>query len=75
MARADCLADLAKEKNGILRLDAAAEALRLPPPQVEPLLSSLVDGTRIKLDVEDDGVLVYKFVDWMKPEKQLPPKS
>ena len=73
--RLRALADLAKEKNGILRLDAAAEALRLPPPQVEPLLSSLVDGTRIKLDVEDDGVLVYKFVDWMKPDKQLPPKS
>jgi len=71
--RLRALADLAKEKNGVLRLDAAAEALRLPPPQVEPLLSSLVDGTRIKLDVEDDGVLVYKFVDWMKPEKQLPP--
>jgi hypothetical protein len=72
IARLRALADLAKEHNGVLRLDAAAEALRLPPPQVEPMLSSLVDGSRIKLDVEDDGVLVYRFADWIPPEKQLP---
>jgi hypothetical protein len=75
ITRMRALADLAKKNDGVLRLDVAAEALRLPPPQVEPLLSALVDGTRIKLDVEDDGTLVYKFADWMKPERQLPPKS
>jgi hypothetical protein len=75
VTRLRALADLARAHDGVLRLDAAAEALRLPPPQVEPLLSSLVDGTRIKLDVEDDGTLVYRFADWMKPDKQLPPKA
>jgi len=75
ITRLRALADLAKEKQGVLRLDAAAEALRLPPPQVEPMLSSLVDGSRIKLDVEEDGMLVYKFADWMPADKQLPPKS
>ena len=70
--RLRALADLAKEHQGVLRLDAAAEALKLPPPQVEPMLSSLVDGSRIKLDVEEDGVLVYRFADWIPPEKQLP---
>jgi len=72
IARLRALADLAQEHHGVLRLDAAAEALKLPPPQVEPMLSSLVDGTRIKLDVDDDGVLVYRFADWIPPEKQLP---
>jgi hypothetical protein len=75
ITRLRALADLARANDGVLRLDAAAEALRLPPPQVEPLLSSLVDGTRIKLDVDDEGVLVYKFADWMKPDQQLPPKQ
>jgi hypothetical protein len=70
------LADLARKHKGELRLDAAAEALRLPPPQVEPLLSSLVDGARVKLDVEEDGSLVYRFVDWMpEPSRQLPGKT
>jgi hypothetical protein len=70
--RLRALADLAKKNDGVLRLDAAAEALKLPPPQVEPLLSSLVDEKTIKLEVAEDGVLVYKFVDWLKPDKQLP---
>lgn len=74
VTRLRALADLAREHQGVLRLDQAAEALRLPPPQVEPLLSSLVDGQRVKLDVEDDGVLVYRFLDWMPPDRQLPDK-
>ncbi|MBN1770453.1 MAG: hypothetical protein JXB32_04260 [Deltaproteobacteria bacterium] len=74
VTRLRALADLAREHQGVLRLDRAAEVLCLPPPQVEPLLSSLVDGDRVKLDVEDDGVLVYRFRDWMPPERQLPGK-
>ena len=73
VTRLRALADLAREHKGVLRLDAAAQVLQLPPPQVEPLLSSLVDGDRVKLDVEEDGVLVYRFRDWMPPERQLPP--
>jgi hypothetical protein len=72
VTRLRALADLAREHQGVLRLDEAAAALQLPPPQVEPLLSSLVDGTRVKLDVNDDGMLVYSFADWIPAAKQLP---
>lgn len=74
VTRLRALADLARAHEGVLRLDEAARVLQLPPPQVEPLLSSLVDGDRVKLDVEDDGALVYRFRDWMPPERQLPGK-
>jgi DNA-binding IscR family transcriptional regulator len=74
VTRLRALADLARTHEGVLRLDEAARVLQLPPPQVEPLLSSLVDGDRVKLDVEDDGALVYRFRDWMPPERQLPGK-
>lgn len=71
-ARIRAVMDLARDHQGVLRLDKAAEVLRLPPAQVEPLLSSLVDHQRVKLDIEEDGVLVYRFLDWMPPDRQLP---
>jgi hypothetical protein len=71
VTRLRALADLAKKNEGVLRLEDAATALRLPPGQVEPILSSLVDGTNIKLEVADDGGLVYQFADWMPKKGRL----
>lgn len=63
--RMRALADLVREHAGVLSLDEAAAGLGLPPAQVEPLLSPLVDGTNVKLEVSDEGHLIYQFVRWV----------
>jgi hypothetical protein len=72
MTRLRALADLAKRHHGVLTLDQAAKALRLPASKVEPLLTAVVDHDRIEMDVDGDGTLTYRFLDWMPP-KELPP--
>ncbi|MDI7268649.1 MAG: hypothetical protein QME96_11710, partial [Myxococcota bacterium] len=61
--RLRAVADLARTHDGVLRLDDAAAALRLPPAQIEPFLTALVDGSRVRLEVDDHGTLTYHFAE------------
>ncbi len=63
--RLRAVADLARTHDGVLRLDDAAAALRLPPAQIESFLSALVlvDGSRVRLEVDDHGTLTYHFAE------------
>ena len=54
--------ELAEEQGGSLTASVTATALRISPDEADDLLTSLVgDGSRIEVDVDEEGVVSYVF--------------
>ena len=54
---------LAFENGGLLTVTDVVLETELPIKQAEETLNSMVDSYRVKMEVEDSGIVVYEFVE------------
>ena len=59
------LFQLAKRRNGVLTVSEVVAETGIDPQEAEKLLDSLADGNRVVLDVDENGVVTYRFRELM----------
>ena len=57
---------LAEEHDGVLRVTDVMRAFKLTSAEAEKLLSGLVDGSRVTLEVDSEGLMTYRFRELQK---------
>lgn len=66
---------LAEQKGGVLRVTDVVRGLGLPSAEAEALLTSLVDSTRVTLELDSEGLLSYHFRELQNSARLAPAVS
>ena len=60
---------LAKENDGALTVSDVVVATGMPAERAEKALQRMTDGVRVRMDVTDDGRVVYEFAELLDRNK------